>query len=128
MTLIVPTVGENEILNKFLNQSLTLKLYSNNRIPAAGDTASSYTEVTGGGYANFALVFGTWVVSGGIATYVAHDFTFTGATGAPGTIYGYFVVNGSGVLCWAERFSESVVPFTPTNGSVIRVTARIQAS
>jgi len=129
MSLLVPDVGEVAALQKWLNQNLTLKLYSNNKIPAEADTAASYTEVTGGGYANKTLVFGTWSIAAtGIATYTAQDFSFTGVTGAPGTVYGYYIVDGSNVLLWAERFPASVLPFSPVNGSLIRITPRIQAT
>lgn len=129
MSLVVPTVGLNSDLNKLLNQVLTLKLYSNNITPAAGDTAATYTVVTGGGYLNKSLTFANWVVAAGVATYnAAQDFTFTGATGAPGTVYGYYVVDGSNVLLWAERFPSGVLPFTPANGSLIRITPRLTAA
>jgi hypothetical protein len=129
MSLLVPDVGEVAALQKWLNQNLTLKLYSNNKIPAEADTAASYTEVTGGGYSSKTLTFGTWIIgSDGIATYIAQDFTFTGTTVAPGTVYGYFIVDGSNVLLWAERFPASVLPFSPNVGSLIRITPRIQAT
>lgn len=132
MTLVVPNVGEEEILNKILNQVLTFKLFSNNIIPAEGNTAASYTEVTGGGYASKTLTFANWTVTAGaptVALYdIAQNFAFTGATGAPGTIYGYYVVNASNVLMWAERFAVGVVPFTPISGSSIVITPRLETS
>lgn len=129
MSLLVPSVGEAAMLDLILNQTLTLKLFSNNRTPAEGDTAASYTEVSGGGYANKSLLSAGWSITTGdptYALYTAQDFTFTGATDAPGTIYGYYVVDGSNVLLWVERFAPAVVPFTPVNGSIIRITPRIE--
>ena len=128
MSLLVPNVGEVEMANKILNQNLTLKLYSNDRTPALSDTAASYTEVAGGGYANKSLTYANWSISAdGIATYnAAQDFTFTGTTSAPGTVYGYYVVDGSNILVWAERFPSGVLPFLPINGSLIRITPRLQ--
>jgi len=127
MTLLVPSVSKKVYLEGILNEVLTLKLYSNNKIPAVGDTAASYTEVTGGGYISKSLGFEGWTIteaSPSVATYAFQNFSFTGVTDAPSTIYGYFVVNASGVLRWAERFEESSVPFEPIAGSLIRVTPR----
>lgn len=128
MTLLTPNVGLVLNLQEILNRVLTLKLYSNNRTPAAGDTAGSYTEVSGGGYADVDLLYASWSISaGGIASYAPQDFTFTGATTAPAVIYGYYIVDADGVLRWAERFPGTVVPFTPVNGSLIRITPIYQA-
>lgn len=134
MTLVVPDVGEVAMLNSILSVTasavldpLTLKLYSNNRTPAHGDVAGDYTVVTGGGYASTALVKTNWVVSSGspsVAQYNAFiDFNFTGATGAPGTIYGYYITDANGTLICSERFPSP--PFTPINGSLIRVKPRL---
>lgn len=132
MTLIVPNVGEVNNLESFLKSAnLTLKLYSNNITPAETDTAVTYTEVTGGGYVAKTLIAASWTITSGnpsFGSYAAQDFTFTGATGAPGTIYGYFVVDALNVLRWAERFPAGVVPFSPINGSLIRVIPRFEAS
>lgn len=132
MTLVVPNVGEVLALEKYLKLvNLTLKLYSNNVIPAETNTAASFTPVTGGGYAAKTLIAASWSITSGAPSfglYAAQDFTFTGVTDAPGTIYGYYVVDPDNVLRWAERFTESVVPFSPVNGSLIRVTPRFEAS
>lgn len=132
MTLVVPNVGEELALNKYLKlENLTLKLYSNNITPGETDTAATYTEVAGGGYASKTLTAASWTVTPDAPTvglYAAQDFTFTGVTDAPGTIYGYYVVDAANVLRWAERFDAGVVPFTPVLGSVIRITPRFEAS
>lgn len=130
MSLLVPDVGEVQALTKWLNQTLTLKLYSNNVTPAEGDTAASYTEVAGGGYASKSLTFANWVIAtaAGVtsAVYDSQFFGFTGVTNAPGTVYGYYVVDGSNNLLWAERFSAP--PFTPVANSLIKITPRIEAA
>lgn len=130
MTLVVPNVAEVDNLNLFLNRALVLKLYSNDKTPAEGDTVASYTEVSGGGYASKSLTFATWAITSGdptVALYTAQDFEFTGSTNAPGTVFGYFIVVGS-LLLWAERFPAGVLPFSPINGSLIKVTPRFEAS
>lgn len=131
MSLVVPNVREVAILTDYLTPALTIKLYSNDRTPAGTDAAADYTEATGGGYSNFPLTFANWTIAGGTptaATYnTVQEWNFTGATGAPSTIYGYFVTRDSdGLLMWAERFPSGSVPFTPVNGSIIRVLPRIQ--
>ena len=123
MSLLVPTVGLNAFLTLNLASDLTLKLYSNNRTPALTNVASDYTVVAGGGYANITLTGGAWSIASGVATFATQTFTFTGATNSPGTVYGYYVVNGAGTLMFAERFPT--VPFTPANGTNITITPRI---
>lgn len=127
---MIPNVGEIKNLQKILNQNISLKLFSNNVVPAETDTIGSYTEVSGGGYAAKTLAYANWVITGGAPTravYPAQDFTFTGATGAPGTIYGYYLVDADGELMGSERFDAGVVPFTPVAGSLIRITPRYSA-
>lgn len=128
MTLVVPNVGEVAMLNKILNQvGLVLKLYSNDKTPLASDTAANYTEVVGGGYANFILTFANWSINPNTPTFAIYlnflTFQFTGVTSAPGTIFGYFIVDSLGTLLVAERFP--IVPFVPVNGSVINIKPRI---
>jgi len=126
MGLVVPDTVEIVTLNSILGPALTLKLYSNNKIPAGGDTAAAYTEVSGGGYANKPLTFANWVITSGTPSAAQYNalqqWTFTGPTDAPGTIYGYFVIrNSDGLLQWAERFPAGSLPFSPIAGSIIRV-------
>lgn len=125
MAIVVPNVGEVELSSRGLNQNLILKLFSNNKTPAAADISADYTEVAGGGYVNKTLTFGNWIIVAGSpsrATYNAHqNFAFTGVTNAPGTIYGYFLVNLSNVLMWVERFPVAQVPFVPKNGALIKL-------
>jgi hypothetical protein len=129
MTLVTAQEGQVEILNKALNQVLTLKLFSNNHTPDDEDDISDYDEVTGGGYTDIDLSFANWVVTPGapsVAVYTDfQDFNFTGATGGPGSIYGYYIVNPANILMWAERFDPADVPFTPVNGSLVRIKPRI---
>lgn len=131
MTLIVPNAAEVIILNNILEEILVLKLYSNNKVPVEGDTAASYTEVVGGGYSSKTLA-ALWTVTSGDPSYAvfpsAKDFAFTGVTNAPGTVYGYYIIGPDGAIRWAERFPEAVLPFSPINGSLIRITPRLECS
>lgn len=130
MSVVVPNVFEKEILTDKLNTALTLRLYSNNATPIGTSTAASFTEVTGGGgYANKPLTFAHWTIIEGDPTVAVYDtpqeWTFTGPTNAPGTIYGYFVTrNSDGKLLWAERFPAGLIPFNAIAGSIIKVTPR----
>jgi hypothetical protein len=130
MTLLVVDVGEVDFLNQILNRTLLLKLFSNNKTPAATDTVASYNEVSSGGYADIDLTFANWTVTDGppaVALYNDfQDFNFIGATSGPGTIYGYYVTTDDELtLLWAERFPPADVPFTPINGSLIRFKPRL---
>lgn len=123
---MIPNVSEVEAINKIINQTLTLKLYSNNVTPAEADIVSSYTEVTGGGYVSKTLVFAAWIVVAGSptrGTYSIQSFVFTGVTGGPGTVYGYYVVDGNGILLGSEAFPGG--PYSPIANSIIRVTPKI---
>jgi len=131
-SLVVPDEGEVVCLKAMLGHTaaatpLTLRLFANNRSPAHGDTSASYTEVTGGGYASFALTGATWVITAGTpstATYAAHSFTFTGATGGAGTVYGYYITDANSKVICAQRLDSP--PFTPTlNGDSIIVTLQL---
>lgn len=121
---MIGNAAELKALQRILNQDITLHLYSNDVTPAESDGAGSYTEVTGGGYAAKTLNYAGWTITAGSPTravYAAQDFNFTGPTTGPGTIYGYYLLDADGDLMGSIRFSEAVVPFTPINGSLIRI-------
>ena len=124
MALVVPNGQEEKLLDLILNQSLSLRLYSNNRTPANTDAIGDYTQVSGGGYAAITLTFANWTSTAGSpteATYASHQsFTFTGAA-TVNTVYGYYIVDAAGVLLLAERFPASAVPFIPTAGALIKI-------
>jgi hypothetical protein len=128
VTLLAPSVGEACLLDNALSQTtpeaLTLKLYSNNKTPAAGDIASGYTEVSGGGYASKSLTRAGWNAASGTPAAkqygTAQAFNFTGTV----TVYGYFIVGAtSGTLYWAELMYPSGQTFN--NGDSCTVTPKI---
>lgn len=130
--LVMPTEGEVVALAAMLGKTaagtpLTLRLFSNNHTPALGDTIANYTEVAGGGYAAFALTGASWTVTGAtpsVASYAAHSFAFTGATTAPGTIYGYYITDVNSKVIVAQLLDSP--PFTPaSNGDSVTVTPQI---
>lgn len=132
MALVIANVCEGRILDFMTKtEDLYLRLYSNNVVPAETDTAATFTQVVGGGYAAKLLAIAGWTTSVGspsFASFAQQLFAFTGPTTGVATIYGYYVVNAAGLLYWAERFPGANVPFTPVSGSVIRITPRLECS
>ena len=132
MAIVVPNAFEVLVLGWILNNvDLSLRLYSNDYTPVEGSTLAAFTQVAGGGYAAKTLTAGSWVVTAGdpsYGLYAQQTFSFTGPTTAPSTIYGYYIVDTSNVVRWAERFPGANVPFTPIAGSSIRITPRFEAA
>lgn len=131
MTMVVPNSGEELALKALVNhtapQNLVLRLYSNDLTPAETDTAGTYTELAGSGYAAVTLTGSSWTVTPGaptVASYAEQVFTFSGAAG---NVYGYYLTqSGSGLLVYAERFPGA--PYNVLNvGDEIKVTPRITA-
>lgn len=132
MTILVPNVGEvtalSLLVNKVSPENLVYRLFATNVTPAETDTAASYTEAAGGGYASKTLTGASWTVVGGapsVASYAAQTWTFTGALTTNTTVYGYYVTLAtSGTLVLAETFTN----FTPAaSGDNIVLTPQITA-
>lgn len=131
MTILVPNVGENITLSYLVGYNTTVRnliyrLFATNVTPAETDTAGSYTEATGGGYASQTLTGAYWTITNGAPTEAAYDqrtFGFTGALTTNPTIYGYYVTRVTDAdLVLAETFMS----FTPANnGDQILLTPRI---
>jgi hypothetical protein len=131
MTILVPNTGEVIALQYLTNkvatpENLVYKLFATNVTPAETDTAASYTEAAGGGYASKTLTGANWTVTGGApsnASYAAQTWTFTGALTTNPTIYGYFAIRATSLdLVLAETFTS----FTPANnGDNIVLTPQI---
>lgn len=125
MALLVPNVGEVEMLQRILNgaDDLVLHLFSVDKTPAEVDVVTSYTEVSTGGYAAKILT-SVWTISGDPTegSYPQVSFDFTGSA----TVYGYYVTNNnSSTLLWAERFSDG--PYNiPSGGGSVKITPKIQ--
>jgi hypothetical protein len=131
MTLLVPNTGENIALSYLVGktgttETLKYKLFATNVTPAETDTAASYTEAAGGGYAAITLTGASWTITNGaptVASYAQQTYGFTGALTANLTIFGYFVVRGTSAdLVLAETFTS----FTPSaSGDQILLTPQI---
>ena len=136
MAMVFQDVGCDEVLKVMFNNdrpaggnNFTMKLFATNVTPAQTDTAGTYTEASGGGYAAKTLTNGSFTVTVGNdpsdASYAQQTFTFTGPLTTNGTIYGVYIVDADGVLICSEAFS----PYTPTlNGDAYKPTLVIQAS
>lgn len=132
MTLLVPNNSEGDALQYFVNraapQDLVLRLYTNNITPAETDTAATYTEASGNGYASVTLTGASWAApSEGAPSsigYAQQIFTFTGNLG---NVYGYFMTRASsGRIGLAERFSDG--PYNVVNnGDQIKITPSVTA-
>jgi hypothetical protein len=133
MPLVVCNNGEVVALSYLVNKvtttrDLVYRLFATNVTPAETDTAGTYTEATGGGYANKTLTGASWTVTGGApttASYAQQDYTFTGALTTNTTIYGYYVTRATDAdLILAETFTS----FTPANnGDKVLLTPQITA-
>jgi hypothetical protein len=64
MNILIANVGElralENIVNKTAPENLVLRLYTSNTTPAETDTAGSFTEATGNGYAAKTLSGASW--------------------------------------------------------------------
>lgn len=129
MALVVPNAEEVRNLTAWVAASApwSLRLFGNNATPAAASVAADFTEIAGGGYAAISLPSASWAFTPGaptVALYPAQTFTFTGTITAPGTIYGYFILNAAGQLALAERLAAP--PFSPAvNGDSVIVVPRV---
>ena len=101
MALLVPNVGEIELLDRLLkggssvhDGSYTLHLFKNSYVPQDGSTLSNFTEADFDGYADKALAQSSWASVSlntndkAESSYSQQSWT-CGATG--NTIYGYYI-------------------------------------
>jgi phage baseplate assembly protein gpV len=129
MALLVPDVGEVELISRMLNKNtpanVVLKLYKNNVTPGESDVDATYTECAATGYTSITLTGASWTVTTSTGTttasYAQQTFTFTAQETS---IYGYYVETGS-TLLWAERFTDG--PYSiPSGGGSVKITPQIQ--
>ena len=125
MAVIVPKSWQNYILGLSINavapQDLKLRLFANNLTPTVDSVIGDMTQAAGFGYAELAMIPGSWTRTPGapyVAAYPATTFTFTGAIGL---IYGWYIVTADGLILGpCERFPLG--PYNKqTNGETIQV-------
>jgi hypothetical protein len=134
MTIVYVNNGESIALQLITNkiatpENLTYRLFATNITPSETDTAATYTEAAGGGYASKTLTGASWgAPSLGNPTsiaFAAQTWTFTGALTTNPTVFGYYVVRASSVDL---QFAETFTSFTPAvNGDNIVLTPQITA-
>ena len=123
--LIVPDVGEVEMLDKLMSDALavdeswTLKLYTAQGGGGAElAVAADFTVATFTGYANKTLTRAGWSAAstlGGVTSTSFAQQSWT-CTAAGQTILGYYVIGAtSTVLCWYEAFGVARVLTPPAD-------------
>jgi hypothetical protein len=128
--VIVPDVAKIQHMKNALNIASThypdkLKLFKNSATLSHATVLSDLTEADFSGYSAYSLAGGA--VAGAldgsgraVASYTAHTFTKSGATG--NTIYGYWVEDSTGALLWCELF-DTPIPMT-VDGAFIQITPK----
>lgn len=135
MALVVPDLGELELLDKMLKDALStdenyiMKLYQNNYTPVAGsgNPSGTFTEANFTNYTNRTLTRANWSAAATVSnkaesSYGTSPQSWTcGATG--NTIYGYYVqqANAPSYVLWAELFSTARVL---ANGDILNITPK----
>ena len=134
MALLVPDVGEVELLDKMLKDALssdenyTLKLYTAIS-PALGESsvAGDFTEATFGGYSSASKTRAGWAgasTAGGTTSTTHAQSSWTKSDAGTQTILGYYVIGAtSTVLLWAETFAASR---TLNQNDTLNVTLRME--
>lgn len=133
MPMVVVRNGQSVALSYLTGKVTTVRdliyrLFTNAITPAETDTAGSYTEASGGGYASKTLAGASWTITAGtptVASFAQQDWTFTGALSGSATVRGYYATRVTDAdLILAETFTA----FQPAaNGDKILLTPRIEA-
>ena len=127
MSLLVPNIGEQEMLNRILGKTtstdLKLHLFTNDVTPDEADTVATYTESEAAGYEEITLESATWSVATDdgttTASYPLQIFIYTEGE----TVYGYYVTDLAGTtLLWAEAFAEAITIPGIGGGIIVRPT------
>lgn len=127
--VVVPNIGKKNVLKHIVGivggGLTTLRLFRNDITPGPGTVIGDFTEANFSGYANGALANAAVAAAldgsnRAVASWDQITFTKNGATG--NTIYGYYVTDGGGDLCFAERF-DGPIPMT-VDGAFIQLTPK----
>lgn len=123
MALVQTDNGSKEVVELVTLVTLTMKLFRNDYTPVKGSVVGDFTEANFSGYAGGQVLTG-WsgpAISGGRAFSNATTLVWTHNGGATSNlIYGYYVVDGSNVVWWAERNPAGPVTLS-TNGQQLQV-------
>lgn len=117
--IILSDLGAQALLNRSLGifptiKGFTFHLFVNDVAVTDADTVSAFVEATGGEYAALYAAETSFTTSivGGIAQMAGPQqfFQFTGALETNTDIYGYYVLDGDGVLIYSQK---AAVVYTP---------------
>lgn len=133
MSLLVPDKGERQLLEMALKKTTVeaqiIKLFVNNYTPDENSTELSFTEMSTHGYVAKMLNRADWTIATAVgvssASNLLQTWTFTAAPTV--WVYGYYIIEAtSGIILWAERFTESQA--IANDGDQIKITPRIEGS
>jgi len=102
---------------QFVTDGCTVRLFRNDHVPGAGDTAGSYTEANFSGYSPISFTdWGSVTVSSNVASVSAGSKVFTHDGGATNNdIYGAYVTRDTdNALLFAQR--DDSPPFAMNGG------------
>jgi len=108
--LVYPDEGMPWILSASTNDSLTMKLFTNDITPDRDTVVADLTEAAWTGYAGQGLSFGEWNNAGFIghvAFLSAPDRTFANTSASPVTTYGYWIETSGGEILVCSRFDPA---------------------
>lgn len=136
MPLNVPDIGELELLDKMLkdtlsqNEAYLLKLYQNNYSPDGNSASGSFTVATFTNYEARTLTRAGWnasVMSSSKAESSYSNAPVSWTCGTTGnTIYGYYVEGSmQGKVLWAEKFTTARVL---ASGDILNITPKFTLS
>lgn len=110
-----------------LLQTFWLRLFVNDVVPLIGFTSANYQEPSGGWYHPVPLTaWGTPFQNANAQGEIDEIIrTFTAAAPvAAENVFGYWVTDQNGLLCWAERGPVAPYPMSAV-GDVVRVLPRL---
>jgi hypothetical protein len=133
MALVVPDLGEIELLTKLLintadTEDYILRLYKNNYTPIAATVIGSFTEADFTNYAEKTITRSDWAAPSTVSNKAESSVTTQSWTcgATTNTIYGYYVVGAtSGVCLWAEEFATVKVL---ADGDILNLTPKFNLS
>jgi hypothetical protein len=133
MALVVPDLGEIELLTKLLinttdTEDYIVRLYQNNYSPSNTTVVGDFTEANFTNYTAKTIARSDWASPSTFATKAESSVTAQSWTcGITGnTLYGYYVIGStSGVCLWAEQFAASRIL---VDGDILNLTPKFTLS